>query len=265
MDPKGFTEYLMYSTALIETKSGRGTGFFFAFEKNDKTYPILVTNQHVLNYNSQETVNLKIHIIDENTIRSNLEIEFKTEWIFHPNQDLAFCFVNPFFETIKQRFNKEVFYVPIQQNFIYSDDMLRELSAVEETIMAGYPIGLSDEHNNYPIFRKGITASHPALDFNNTNVGLVDMACFPGSSGSPIFIINENGYSDKNGNHYLGRKRIIFLGILYSGPIMNASGKIEVREIPTVHEAYSNTQIMINLGYYIKAEELLNLLEKTIK
>lgn len=265
MEPKGFTEYLMYSTALIQTKDGRGTGFFFVYEKNDKVYPILVTNQHVLNYNPEEVITIKLHLKDENNVFSNIDVELKTQWIFHPTQDLAFCFINPFFDGIKNKLNKEVFYVPILKKFIYSDEKLQELSAVEETIMTGYPIGLSDEHNNYPIFRKGITASHPAIDFNNSNIGLVDMACFPGSSGSPIFIINENGYSDKNGNHYLGSRRIIFLGILSSGPIMNATGKIEVQEIPTVQQAYSNTKIMINLGYYIKAEELINLLENTIK
>ena len=29
--------------------------------------------------------------------------------------------------------------------------------------MVGYPIGISDEVNNLPIFRKGYTASHPAF------------------------------------------------------------------------------------------------------
>lgn len=57
--------------------------------------------------------------------------------------------------------------------------------------MLGYPIGLADARNNYPIFRKGYTAAHPAVDFNEDGIGLVDMACFPGSSGSPIYILNE--------------------------------------------------------------------------
>ena len=44
--------------------------------------------------------------------------------------------------------------------------MLEELSALEELVMVGYPIGLWDKNNNFPIFRKGYTASHPAIDFN---------------------------------------------------------------------------------------------------
>ena len=34
---------------------------------------------------------------------------------------------------------------------------IKELSALEELVMVGYPIGLSDVRNNYPIFRKGYT------------------------------------------------------------------------------------------------------------
>ena len=83
------------------------------------------------------------------------------------------------------------------------------------------------------------------------------MACFPGSSGSPIYILNENGYSDKKGNNYIGQSRLIFLGVLFAGPTMNANGNISVVEIPTKQEIISNTKIMINLGNYVKSYELI--------
>ena len=76
-------------------------------------------------------------------------------------------------------------------------------------------IGLADARNNYPIFRKGYTAAHPAVDFNEDGIGLVDMACFPGSSGSPIYILNEGSYRDKHGNSYLGSSRVMLLGVLW--------------------------------------------------
>ena len=158
-----------------------------------------------------------------------------------------------------------MYYIPISENLIYDDNRLEELSAVEDILMVGYPIGLYDVENNYPIFRKGITSSHPATDFNNKNIGLVDTACWPGSSGSPIFILNENGYSDKTGTTYLGTKRIIFLGVLFSGPTYNASGKLEIIEIPTKQSTKINTQVMVNLGYYIKSEEILNLKNKALE
>ena len=106
------------------------------------------------------------------------------------------------------------------------------------------------------------------MDFNDDGIGLVDMACFPGSSGSPIFILNEGGYRDKRGNSYFGTSRILLLGILYAGPQYDARGEIVVKTIPTSKQVVeSNTSIMTNLGYYIKAEELCefqNFIEKGV-
>ncbi len=84
------------------------------------------------------------------------------------------------------------------------------------------------------------------------------MACFPGSSGSPIFVLNENGYTDKRGNSYLGGARVIFLGILFQGPQFDAKGKLIIENIPTQQKVSPVTPIMINLGYYIKAREILS-------
>jgi hypothetical protein len=133
-----------------------------------------------------------------------------------------------------------------------------ELSAIEDVTMVGYPIGLWDKFNNLPIFRRGTTAFHPGIDFENEAKGLVDMACFPGSSGSPIFILNENIFSDKKGTTYL-TSRIKLIGILFSGPVYdNKSEVIEEQDFRNV----SITKTMVNLGYYIKARELNYFKEK---
>ena len=267
MNPKSLSEKMLYSTVLIETLTGRGTGFFFQFKIDDLTYiPVIITNKHVINYNPKQAVTITFHTrknIEDSDY--NISCHIETTWVFHDTQDLCFCFLQLIAKQIESINKTELFYIPIEENLIYDDEKLKSLSAVEDVLMVGYPIGLYDITNNYPIFRRGITASHPATDFNNKNVGLVDAACFPGSSESPIFIINENGYSDKNGITHLGAKRIIFLGILYSGPIFNASGELEIVEIPTTQGAKINTQIMVNLGYYIKAEEIYNLKEKAMK
>lgn len=94
------------------------------------------------------------------------------------------------------------------------------------------------------------------MDFNEDGIGLVDMACFPGSSGSPIYILNEESYGDKHGNTYFGTSRLMLLGVLFAGPQYNAQGDIVVKTIPTTApKVASNTRIMTNLGYYVKAAE----------
>ena len=57
--------------------------------------------------------------------------------------------------------------------------------AVLTVAIIGYPSALSDQAHNLPIFRRGTSASHPAVDFNGRAEVVIDMACFPGSLGSP--------------------------------------------------------------------------------
>ncbi|MPM73357.1 hypothetical protein SDC9_120337 [bioreactor metagenome] len=174
------------------------------------------------------------------------------------------AFANPMFEKVKDLTKKDVFFKAINEGFVYNESQLKELRALEEVVMVGYPIGLWDKNNNLPIFRTGSTASHPAYDFNEKGIGLVDMACFPGSSGSPIYIMNEISYIDKKGTIHMGSSRLIFLGILYSGASLDAKGEILVESIPTQQTIFSKTKLMTNLGYYIKAHELSEFRE-TIK
>lgn len=260
MKPQTISELMMYNTVRLEATNGTtGTGFFFHYVVHNMSVPVIITNKHVVNYNNKEEVRFFLHTKNgDSPIGEKLEISYKTDWHFHPTQDLCFCFVNPLFQEIKQKMSKDIFYIPIQEDLIWNNIKLEELSAIEDVVMTGYPNGLWDQKNNLPLFRKGITSSHPAIDFNGDNVGVVDMACFPGSSGSPIFIFNENGYTDKNGTSHLGSKRIILLGILFQGPQINAKGELIIENIPTQQKFSSLTPVMINLGYYIKAIEILS-------
>jgi hypothetical protein len=136
-----------------------------------------------------------------------------------------------------------------------------DLDAVEPVVMIGYPNGLWDHVNNLPLMRRGVTASHPGIDFKiegskGAPVTVVDMACFPGSSGSPVFAYSSGVYATKDGSTSVGT-RAVFLGVLASGPIMQADGKIVVRDIPTVATPIPQMRLMLNLGYVIKAREIV--------
>lgn len=270
MKPISISEKMMFNTIRIVASDGScGTGSFFIFSIKKQKIPVIITNQHVVRWNSEEQVSIFVHIKGENGDSiENLNVTYKTHWIFHEKYDLCFCYALPLIKLINEKFNKDIFYFSNDESLIYSSDELEELSAIEELVMVGYPNGLWDEKNNFPIFRRGFTANHPAIDFNRKNIGVVDMACFPGSSGSPIYILNENGYSDKKHNTYLGSGRVILLGFLFQGPQMDLNGEIKIEDIPTsFQKLISNSKIMINLGYYIKAKVLLDfkkIIEQTI-
>ena len=59
----------------------------------------------------------------------------------------------------------KIFYVPLTTELIPDETVLSNLSAMEEVVMVGYPIGLSDMYNHKPIIRKGITSSHPKRNY----------------------------------------------------------------------------------------------------
>jgi hypothetical protein len=259
INPQTKTEQLLFCTTRIETSSGTGTGFFFRFQVDEeKGIDVLVTNKHVV-ANADE-ISFSVHI-KENGIptNENILITHRAEWFDHPTLDLCCTLVNPLFMQFQAQTGKEIFYLPMPENLIWTHSDLTNLSAMEDVVMVGYPIGLWDEIHNLPLLRKGVTSTHPAIDFKGEKKGVIDAACFPGSSGSPICIINEGGYVDKNGTTNLGGGRFGLLGILFAGPIHNAQGEIIVQEIPTQQVASANTPMMINLGYYIKADQMLEL------
>ena len=254
------SEKLMFNTVRLSSPEGTsGTGYFYNFNIDGTIIPVIITNKHVVNNKTNATMTFFVHLFNgENKSDESYSVTLTTDWIFHSCKDLCFCYVNPVFEFVRKKTGREVFYFAIDESIIPTQEKLETLSALEEVVMVGYPIGLWDKRNNLPIFRKGYTASHPAIDFNEFGIGLVDMACFPGSSGSPIFILNEGGYKDKFGNFNLGQSRLYFIGTLFSGPYYDATGEIVVTDIPTSQlKVQSHTGVMVNLGYYIMAKELL--------
>ena len=123
--------------------------------------------------------------------------------------------------------------------------------------MIGYPNGIWDEINNLPVFRKGITATHPAKNYNGRDEFMIDAACFPGSSGSPVLLYNLGSYARKDGGTVIGT-RIKFLGILYAGPQHTATGEIKIVPVPTQNVPVAVSRIPNNLGNVIKSKKLLD-------
>lgn len=264
-------EKLCFSTVRIETNNSAGnscsgTGFFFNLTIDGKIVPLIVTNKHVVRGMSKGRFILTERGKDDIPMYKqhfpiSIDDGFEKYWIMHPDPLIDICAmpINPIIEMAYKQFNKSFFFIPFDNSLIPSKEQLGEIDIAEDIIMIGYPNGLWDSINNMPIVRRGIMATNITLDHNGKREFVIDAACFPGSSGSPVILFNKGGYTDKQGNLNWGSGRLMLLGILYAGPQLTVTGDIKVVTIPNIQQkALSVSHIPNNLGYIIKADAILD-------
>lgn len=262
-------ETLMHTTvrlecALKDNRVSTGTGFFFSFKVDDNTHvPVIVTNKHVINNSKVGTFvltksNEKGEPVLGLTERVVFE-DFESLWVKHPeeNVDLAVFPLAPLYHQAEAK-GITFFAPPIGDQLLPSSEQLADLSGVENITMIGYPDGIWDEKNNMPIVRRGITATHPRHDYNGLPIFVIDCACFPGSSGSPVLIFDQGGYIDAKGTFRHGGSRVILLGVLFAGPQYVAEGEIKTIEVPLAQVPISLSKIPNNLGFVVKSRKIVD-------
>ncbi|TCN25477.1 S1 family peptidase [Mesobacillus foraminis] len=264
-------DQLSKSTVKIHCdNNSSGTGFFFNFHISANTYvPTIITNRHVMeNVRSIKLVfSLNDYFSSSQKIVEKHEINYtnvQNQVIYHSDPDIDLCAIKitpilQFQLDNKMDFEK----ASLDMSHIPSDEVLENLRFVEDVLMVGYPNGLSDVRNNLPIFRKGFTATHPGVDFEGRPECVIDMAVTPGSSGSPVFIHNSNGYMDRKGNVNIGSERLIFLGINKAVYTMSTVG--EIIEIPSPTRLVTTSNIGINLGIIVKSKAIKDLEKQIIE
>lgn len=234
-----------------------GTAFFYSFPRGDLRGLVLVSNRHVIEGMARAEFILSHADADGKEIeRSHLKVELtelQGRAFYHPNPsiDLACLFVADVIEEFSKR-GKPPAFLAFREEDIPPADM--EFTAIEDVLMVGYPTGLFDASNNRPIVRRGITASSFNLDYCGRPEFLIDAACFPGSSGSPVMIANSGSFTSNEGIT-IG-SRFFFLGVLWGGPQFTAAGEIQPVPIPTAASYLSQMAIPMNLGFCVKARQV---------
>ena len=267
LTPQSFSEHLMYSTVKLSIGSSCATGFFYELDTPKKTI-IVISNRHFAErVDSLDKLDFTKSTISQKTSfsvhldnGSNYNINEDIDWILHPTQDLAFFNLTAVLSKHVLPPNVKFFVLRVSPKTIPSQQELDNLSALENVVMVGYPSGLHDQVNNFPIFRTGKTASHPAIDYNGQKTALLDVSCVPGSSGSPVFILDEGWVKYKNGAIAQG-SRIYFLGVENSMPTRYSKALYEEITLPNGDKQYNQLvnyviEDDIKLGYYIKSSEI---------
>lgn len=275
MEPVSNIEHAMFTTIRIETienngDKGRATGFLFWNKVgDDKGRLFLVTNRHVIE-NTKEVI---YHVIKKKDDKPWLGEGLNTtdpapqnRWFFHPDPKIDVA-ITPFVPILKhfEKEGGEIFYRNIRSDLIPSKaDLEDDIDAIEDVIFIGYPTGLYDEKNLTPIIRKGITATPIYIDFNGKKQFLIDASIFPGSSGSPVFL-NDNNIHFRKKDLKPVDSRYFFLGIVSEGYYYEEDKKVVKKPIPVKNMSVVKTEQMIDIGLVFRSETIVECIEKYLE
>lgn len=199
---------LVFNTVRLVSVSPNGksqvaTGFIISVENESGQIPFIVTCAHCIDVSGQVTLSCVSSKTDAkpdlgNTQTWTLDASLLRLTKRHPTEDLIAIPFGPITNQA-QSAGKPIFFRGLVLENFMTDAQREELTALESVVFVGYPMGLYDKKNQLPIFRVGYTASPIWSDFEGEPRFLIDAEVFGGSSGSPVFILNEGSYSTPSG------------------------------------------------------------------
>lgn len=266
-----------------------GTGFFYCPDETRPENLFIVSNKHVLNETkfTRFVCTIRETADDHTPLESSKTLTWtvkkKRPVLKHnvEHVDIAAIPFNPRenggsgWDVDPDNDEYSLFAPYISSSDIRTDDQLRGLvTGAEEVLMYGYPSPLWDNVHNLPIVRKGIAASLPYIDYSpptrlpknitiptvNSCMGALDIAVFPGSSGSPVivpprgpppgFMESFAGVPARSGYEFDG----FLLGVVWgtqSRPVKNRPSFLKYA--PTDPDDIDED---LHIGFYYKAEQL---------
>jgi hypothetical protein len=216
------TQLLFTTVPLWVKKPGgtaTGTGFIYNVPvpgDATKLIPLLITNHHVIQDATEAVIELVERKGDGPLLQSRVRAQIPQAVLLAgvvQGLDLAIIPLGPLLNELESR-GRPAFFRAVGPEIVPSPEVVRDLAAVEDIVFIGYPSGLRDEHNSTPLIRRGITSTPVWNDFGGEQIFLIDAGVYPGSSGSPVFIMNQGAYASRTGLNV--GSRLLFLGIITS-------------------------------------------------
>ncbi|HEI9837890.1 TPA: trypsin-like peptidase domain-containing protein [Klebsiella pneumoniae] len=252
---------IIKATVMISCdNNSTGTGFFYCLKNNKgEIVPFIITNKHVVKGAKIAEFIVRAQNVVTGEVFKKLPImisDIDKGIEFHPEKDVDLCAfpLGPLLHELSKK-NLTIDYYPFNSDNLFDKYEDKDsFTAIEDVFMTGYPRGIWDRVNNKPITRKGITATDYKENWEGKTEFVIDIACYPGSSGSPVYVYNNGPFLLK-GKPVVGQ-RLILLGILYGGIEYSANGELKVVEVPTAQTVIPITKMSLNIGVVIKSEKL---------
>lgn len=237
-----------------------GTGFYYKVEHGGVGKILILTNKHVVagadSIRFVASTAPSINDLDEvhqprGRVDQTFEVALQGNLYPHPDSNIDLCGIDvtvPFGLVVQAGLQHRA--VLLDSHWIASaEDSLRD---IEHVVVIGYPIGIWDSHNNMPVARMGTTATHPLAAYQNRRDFLLDIAIFPGSSGSPVFAYQSPFYTLPDGSIAPGSK-VKLLGVIWGAIERTQQGEVRVEEIPSAARQIANFNTSLNLGVSLHA------------
>ena len=178
---------LLKTTSIIYTYDNQtyraSATCFFCEKKNGDIF--LITNKHVLN--GVNRIEIILTFKDKGIKVTHLNLG--NDIVKHPYYDICIVPFSKVYASIKAD-GLAPFIGLIKEEGIITDFNL--LNRIEDIYMIGYPKAIYNRTVNLPIIQKGITATSLCDKYNGEEIFLMDIHSIGGSSGSPVFIVDEN-------------------------------------------------------------------------
>lgn len=227
--PMPIAEQLINSTVQIESlensfESGQikpkvitGTAFFYIFKIDTLSIPVLITNYHNVENTNVNVITFTLTDTLGKSPKKRISYKWNSvsnpiPWLKHPKYDLALIPLLPVMNQVYSETKKYIFYIGFSEDQLVKKEKITDLSAIEPLLMIGYPKGYGDKFNNYPIVRRGTTATPIWSNFNDQSEFLLDIPIYQGSSGSPVVLLDDGMYGS-NAGLVVGGVRLFLTGI----------------------------------------------------